>query len=1014
MYRIKFSLYLHRFFLLVFLSLIATGNSVFAQVVINEVMFDVPSGTAGDANGDGTRSSRGDEFIELVNTGSSSVNIGNWKFLQKDLDTVFTFPSNVVLAPGEFCVVFGGVDSSGFGSQFPGSLKIFASQSGANNGFAGGGRSNYSNAGDNVILRNASNADIAEVYWGSATAKTSVGIKLDAPNTLDGSSISGSIKQSVTRQPDKTGLWAKHSTVGNNANYTPGAFNNGDFGSGGGGNQFPTANANGPYSGIVLDAISFSSAGSNDPDGSIANYLWDFGDGQTSTQANPTHVYSAASNYTVSLTVTDNSGDIDTDSTTANITDPGNPNLVTLTFDDFESGFGNYTDGGSDASLYTGGTNAHQGNNAANIQDNSGQSSSFFHTNGIDAQPYSEIQIDFWFYAVSMENGEDFFVQFFDGSSWQTVASFARGSDFQNNTFVNETVTVNRSQYNFPSDMKIRFMCDASGNSDDVYIDEVRVSGVPAVTYTLGIATQGQGSISLDPTGGVYTGGSTVSLTASPAAGWAFSAWIGDLSGSDNPATITMDADKNVSAVFSELPPDNDAPTPDPMGWVSFPNATSNSSITMTAATAVDISGVEYYFEETTGNSGGSDSGWQDSPGYTDTGLNAATQYTYRVRARDKSANQNVTGWSSSQSSTTLDTEPGIDQEGPMMTLAGNHTFTATGSGLGTISWSVDRLTKNESGGSTTRDNNVFSATGANATFNLNKVSGKETIYEITAADSGFSETISVQVFPSNVRSSFMYESPGNPDVRVYIIVPASLSANSHLVSVHHGTSRNADDYILNWDNWGPQSNYIVIAPMFPTSDWPGSRSYNLGNMFSGNDGAGSLRPESEWSFTIARDVALKVLGEFGLNDTEYDAWGHSAGGQFVHRMLIFRPDAPIRIALPANPGWWTEPSLTIDYPYGLDHPSLNYTQQDILDWTNHPMIILRGENDTGSSGLRTTPEANAQGANRFERAAYMFSRGNAVNPNNSWELHTINNCGHDRNCMAPPGQDYLDQNPPN
>jgi hypothetical protein len=69
--------------------------------------------------------------------------------------------------------------------------------------------------------------------------------------------------------------------------------------------------------------------------------------------------------------------------------------------------------------------------------------------------------------------------------------------------------------------------------------------------------------------------------------------------------------------------------------------------ITMTAKTLTDESGVEYYFDELTGNPGGDDSGWQDSSGYTDSGLDPNTGYIYRFKARDKSPNKNETGWSS-------------------------------------------------------------------------------------------------------------------------------------------------------------------------------------------------------------------------------------------------------------------------------------------------------------------------------------------------------------------------------
>jgi hypothetical protein len=100
---------------------------------------------------------------------------------------------------------------------------------------------------------------------------------------------------------------------------------------------------------------------------------------------------------------------------------------------------------------------------------------------------------------------------------------------------------------------------------------------------------------------------------------------------------------------------DTDPPTPDPMTWASPPAAVDAYSITMTATTATDPSGVEYYFECTVG--GGNDSGWQDSTTYLDTGLSPDTLYTYRVKARDKSPGQNETGWSSEASATTESAE---------------------------------------------------------------------------------------------------------------------------------------------------------------------------------------------------------------------------------------------------------------------------------------------------------------------------------------------------------------------
>lgn len=72
----------------------------------------------------------------------------------------------------------------------------------------------------------------------------------------------------------------------------------------------------------LLDC-SFTSAGSSDPDGTITAWAWDFGDGATSTAANPVHTYAAAGSYPVRLTVTDDDGA--TGSTTRTVAVQGPP-----------------------------------------------------------------------------------------------------------------------------------------------------------------------------------------------------------------------------------------------------------------------------------------------------------------------------------------------------------------------------------------------------------------------------------------------------------------------------------------------------------------------------------------------------------------------------------------------------------------------------------------------------------------------------------------------------------------
>jgi PKD repeat protein len=87
-------------------------------------------------------------------------------------------------------------------------------------------------------------------------------------------------------------------------------------------NSPPIARAGGPYVGNTGVAIQFNGSASSDPDGTIASYSWNFGDGTTGLGPTPTHTYSAAGSYTVKLTVADNSGASASASTTANVSTP--------------------------------------------------------------------------------------------------------------------------------------------------------------------------------------------------------------------------------------------------------------------------------------------------------------------------------------------------------------------------------------------------------------------------------------------------------------------------------------------------------------------------------------------------------------------------------------------------------------------------------------------------------------------------------------------------------------------
>jgi PKD repeat protein len=120
---------------------------------------------------------------------------------------------------------------------------------------------------------------------------------------------------------------------------TSGGGGGGGSGGGGGGGtttlSAPNADANGPYYGVVDEEITFDGSGSNDPDGTIESYDWDFdndGEYDDGTGISPTYSWSTPGGYTIKLKVTDNDGKTDTDTATVTISKldqpPSDPTIV--------------------------------------------------------------------------------------------------------------------------------------------------------------------------------------------------------------------------------------------------------------------------------------------------------------------------------------------------------------------------------------------------------------------------------------------------------------------------------------------------------------------------------------------------------------------------------------------------------------------------------------------------------------------------------------------------------------
>jgi beta-lactamase superfamily II metal-dependent hydrolase/DNA/RNA endonuclease YhcR with UshA esterase domain len=123
------------------------------QVIIAEIHADPAGDSSGDANGDGTRDAEDDEFVELINTGYTAIDIGGWT-LHDAVGLKHTFTSGTILPPREATVVFGaGTPTGAFGNAAANSLVFVASA----------GTLGLNNTGDTVTLKD-NTATVVQAY----------------------------------------------------------------------------------------------------------------------------------------------------------------------------------------------------------------------------------------------------------------------------------------------------------------------------------------------------------------------------------------------------------------------------------------------------------------------------------------------------------------------------------------------------------------------------------------------------------------------------------------------------------------------------------------------------------------------------------------------------------------------------------------------------------------------------------------------------------------------------------
>jgi hypothetical protein len=253
----------------------------------------------------------------------------------------------------------------------------------------------------------------------------------------------------------------------------------------------------------------------------------------------------------------------------------------------------------------------------------------------------------------------------------------------------------------------------------------------------------------------------------------------------------------------------------------------------------------------------------------------------------------------------------------------------------------------------------------------------------------------------------FTYSGLPQKPINVFYNIPSGNRTNMPIVIVFHGDERNAKDYRDIWITASNQYGFMVFAPEFNTIDFPGGSSYIIGNVYQ--DGnyptPQTLNNESVWTFSVIEPLFDYIKVNSGSAALTYDMFGHSGGGQFVHRFVLLKPNARYNRAVAANSGWYTVPDGVASFPYGIMNSPISFVSPN--NYFSRKLYVTVGalDNNGSDASLRHNAASDLQGLNRLDRANYFFSKSqlyaNTIQATFNWQFRTVPNSGHDATLMS-------------
>lgn len=281
-----------------------------------------------------------------------------------------------------------------------------------------------------------------------------------------------------------------------------------------------------------------------------------------------------------------------------------------------------------------------------------------------------------------------------------------------------------------------------------------------------------------------------------------------------------------------------------------------------------------------------------------------------------------------------------------------------------------------------------------------------------------FTVLLNSQTLTSNSTGFFEFTPIGplsSKTIKVFYHIPNGTMSQMPILFSFHGDGRNADDHRDYWISMANQHKMMIFAPEFSEANFPRGDAYNLANIFvdGDNPSQSTFNATNEWTFSVLDPLFEQIKQAVSGSQQGYNAWGHSAGAQFLSRFVLYMPNSKLNVAVCSNAGWYTVPEFEIDFPYGLEKSELSTNNIELA--FSKKVIIHLGLNDTNpnSPGLRhNTIVDNQQGLNRLVRGRYFYTTSQAtaqeMNVPFNWEKDEVTNVAHEAGLMANDALEHI------